>query len=270
MRVRQANELFRSLTQSYFVKAEVVFANQSRKAKPQIPLVTVKPGNVKRSTFANSSIVGDTNVSQYPSRISYTVDLFTNGEPICDDDGNAIAYENTAMDEMQCFIDFLNSDYALDWCRQNDVSILIEGEAQDLTGIVNDTNYEYRSRLMVLFYFTQTTVGSAAVFEEQSIQYPVYETDPDTGEVVRDEETDEPVIKTDPVTKEPIYTTEEPKPTTSTTGSFTDVAEEQIEEAVVVPIVIDTSAGSGTPEIAETAEIGYFDKVEIKEDLSNE
>lgn len=268
MKVRQANDIFRNLTAEYFSKAEVVFANQSRKAKPQIPLVTIKPGNVKRTTFSNNSLVDDTNISSYPSRIQYQIDLFTNGIPYVVD-GETLYHENSAMDEIQSFIDFLSSDYVLTWCRKHDVSILVEGDAQDLTGIVNDTNYEFRSRISVLFYFTQTSVGSAAVFTEQSIQYPVYETDDTTGEVIRDEETDEPVIKTDPVTKEPIFTTEEPEPTASTTGSFTDIVEEQIENAVIVPIVIETPTVEVKPEIAES-EIGYFDTVEIKEDLSNE
>lgn len=268
MRVRQANDIFRNLTAEYFSKAETVFANQSRKAKPQIPLVTIKPGNVKRTAFSNNSLVGDTNISSYPSRIQYQIDLFTNGTPYIED-GKTLYFENSAMDEIQSFVDFLNSEYTLMWCRKNDVSIAIEGDAQDLTGIVNDANYEFRSRISVLFYFTQTTVGSAAVFSEDSIKYPVYETDPDTGDVIRDEETNEPVIKTDPVTKEPIYTTEVPEPDASTTGSFTDDSEEREDNAIVTPILIDTSTIGVKPELAET-EIGYFDKVEIKEEYSNE
>lgn len=268
MKVRQANDIFRNLTAEYFNKAETVFANQSRKAKPKIPLVTIRPGNVKRTTFSNSSTIDGTNISAYPSRIQYQVDLFTNGVPYVVD-GETLYYENSAMDEIQSFIDYLNSEYVRTLCRKNDVSILVEGDAQDLTGIVNDSNYEFRSRLTVLFYFTQTSVGSAAVLSEDSVQYPVYETDTETGDVIRDEETDEPIIKTDPVSQEPIYTTEVPEPTTSTTGSFTDIADEQEEDAVVKPILIDTSTVEVKPELAE-AEIGYFDSVEIKEELSNE
>ena len=73
------------------------------------------------------------------------------------------------MDDMLSFADFLNSDYAIRWCHVNDVSILIDGDVQDLTGVVNDTNYEYRARMSVLFYFTQKTVGPTAVLKESSI-----------------------------------------------------------------------------------------------------
>lgn len=48
MRVGQAKELFRALTQQYFGGANVVFANQSRTAKQKVPLVVLTPGNVHR------------------------------------------------------------------------------------------------------------------------------------------------------------------------------------------------------------------------------
>lgn len=41
MRVGQAKELFRALTQQYFGGANVVFANQSRTAKQKVPLVVL-------------------------------------------------------------------------------------------------------------------------------------------------------------------------------------------------------------------------------------
>lgn len=43
MRVGQAKELFRALTQQYFGGANVVFANQSRTAKQKVPLVVLTP-----------------------------------------------------------------------------------------------------------------------------------------------------------------------------------------------------------------------------------
>ena len=66
-------------------------------------------------------------------------------------------YSNTAMDEILAFADYLNSPKCVAWCNEHDVSILIETDAQDLTGAVNDNNYEYRSRLEVLLSFTQET-----------------------------------------------------------------------------------------------------------------
>lgn len=229
MRVSQAKELFRSLTAQYFANAEVTFTRQSRAAKPQIPLVTITPGNVKRPLSPVYKEEDGVLIGHYLSRIGMTVDLFTHGLPVVDDEtGRTVAYENTAMDDMLCFADFLNSQHTVEWCHEHDVSILIDGDAQDLTGLVNDNNYEFRSRLVVLFFFTQKAVGHSATLLEESVQYPASERD-----------------------------------TESISGQFGDKGE----SGSVVPKFEQTSSGGGTEELARE-ETGYFTEVEIKEDKS--
>ncbi len=170
MKVSETKELFRSLTKLYFTDATVIFAKQSRTPKPQIPLVTLTFGNVNGHSSPNCSVVNGINVNHYQSRISIQVDLFTNGKSIIDD-GNVVAYENTAMDEMLSYMDFLKSDYVIEWCHNNDVAIAIDGDAQDLTGVINDTNYEFRSRLSVLFYFMRKETGFTDVIEGSETGY---------------------------------------------------------------------------------------------------
>lgn len=174
MRVSQAKELFRSLLQEYFASATVKFANQSRTAKSGVPLVLITPGNVRRDRDAVISNVDGVVVGSYLSRLSIQIDLFTKGLPVIDPDtGMAFASENTAVDDALAFVDFLNSPYVIEWCSKNDVSIGIDGDVLDLTGVVNDHNYEFRSRLSVLFYFTQNAVGHTATLSENSIKVPV-------------------------------------------------------------------------------------------------
>lgn len=173
MKASGAKDLFRQLTEDFFKGYSVVFANQSRVAKPEIPLVTILPGNVKRPQAANHTVKRGVLVGYYESRLTFTVDLFTNGKPIEDDDGDVVAYENTAMDELLEFADYLNSPKCVAWCHERDVSILIETDAQDLTGAVNDNNYEYRARLEVLFSFTQETsakFGDMGYFETAEVE----------------------------------------------------------------------------------------------------
>lgn len=243
MRATEARELFRQLTARYFAGATVTFSNQSRVAKPRVPLVTITPGIVRRPTAANYSMTDDEVVGHYLSRITFQVDLFTHGAPVVDDEtGETVAYENTAMDDMLSFADFLNSDYAIRWCHVNDVSILIDGDVQDLTGVVNDTNYEYRARMSVLFYFTQKAVGPTAVLKESSIQYP----DGEGG-----------------------YTPETPLETESPTNGYETGAMKKEEAAIVEPEFEQTSSGGGTEELAKET-TGYFTEVEIKEEKANE
>lgn len=251
MRVSEAKELFRQLTSSYFTGAMVVFARQSRAAKTDLPLVSITPGNVKRHTNPVYRTIGDTAVGSYQSHLSMTVDLFTHGKAVMDDETNAVvAYEDTALDDMLAFADFLNSDYAVEWSHNNDVAIIVEGNVQNMSGLLNDNNYEYRSRLNVVIYFTQHMVGHAAVMSESSILFPTDKTD-DSGQ--------------------PIYTPEEPIPTSSSTN-YSAIADEskENEAAIVVPVPIETSSGGGGTNEMMNSNSGYFNKVEIKEETGNE
>lgn len=247
MRVSQVKELFRQLTKTYFAGATVTFTRQSRAAKSNVPLVTITLGNVNRPLHPVYTEVDGVQVGSYLSRISITVDLFTHGEPVIDDaTGVAVAYENTAMDDMLAFADFLGSQYVIEWCRVNDVSVCVDGDVMDVTGLVNDNNYEFRSRLNVMFYFTQRAIGHAAVLSEESILYPTDEKD---------------------ASGKPIYTHKEPVPTESTSGAYAGSTES--DNPIIEPVFEESPSGGGTQELADNG-TGFFTEVEIKEDTGNE
>jgi len=188
MRVSDAKELFRQLVKEYFTDASVIFANQSRTPKPKLDLVTMLFGNVNRPVAPNYAVIDGELAGHYLSKISADIDFFTHGTPVylasadgaslTNGTGQATAYEspavfeNTAMDTMLAFADFLNSEYTVEWCSKHDMSILTDGDVQDLTNIVNDTTYEYRARLPVQLYFTHTAAGYTAELKESSIKYP--------------------------------------------------------------------------------------------------
>lgn len=172
MKAEEAKELFRSRTKEFFQDYEVVFANQSRTAKPTIPLVTLRFGNVKRPYFSTRTLNEGIIEGHYLSRISVTVDLFTNGSPVKDDEDETVAYANTAIDEMLTYCDFINSPQTVDWCTENNISIGVEGDAQDMTGIVNDNNYEYRAKQEMFLYYmhdTGTSFSNEYIFDRTEI-----------------------------------------------------------------------------------------------------
>lgn len=157
MKAYEAKEIFLDLASSFFKEYSVIFSNQSRIAKPKIPLVVLTPGNISRPQAANERSDDGDIIGYYLSRMPIIIDLFTNGKAVKNDNDEIVAFSNTAVDEMLAFADYLNGPKGVAWCDKHDVSILIESEVQDLSGIINETNYEYRSRLEVLFFFTQET-----------------------------------------------------------------------------------------------------------------
>lgn len=234
MKLSQAKDLFRSLTKSYFRGAVVTFTKQSRVAKPELPLVTISPGSVRRSLNPVYKEMGGDLVGFYESRVSMVIDLYTHGAPVIHEvTKQVVAYENTALDDVLGFANFLGSEYVIEWCHRNDVSILIDGEASDITGLVNDNNYEYRARVTVMFYFTEEVVGHAGILGESSLHYP----------------------------------TEDGKKPVDYESVLGEVKKDV--EGIVIPEFNQTSSGGGSDELAEQ-ETGYFTEVEIKEETGNE
>ncbi len=239
MRVNKVKELVQKLTAEYFSEATVVFANQSRQPKGGIPLVVIRCGKVNRPQHITHDNVDGTLVGNYQSKLSVTVDLFTKGLPVVDEStGKTVAYADSSLDDILAFADFIGSEYATGWCDAYDITILLDGDAQNLTGVVNDSSYEYRSRLSFFVYFTQKTIDSAAVASEESILYP---------------------------TANGGYTSETPILTSSTTGNYGSEEETAIESAVVEKDFTTTSSGGGNKELTDKI-IGYFTEAEIREE----
>ena len=283
MRVSEAKELMRQLTKMFFNSSRVIFSNQSRKPKPSIPLVLLTQGNTERHLFPNYGVMQEATVSYYLSKMPVTVDYFTNGSAVLDDDGIVVGYADNSEDMLTAFSDFLNSPYVTDWCKQRDIAVLPEGAVMFMSGVVNDSNYEYRSRININFYFTQKAVGYSGAYTEDSIKYPVYEedpetgeekqktekepvweTDPDTGEIITDKDGN-PVQEVDPdtgepvYTEEPVYTPEPPQETTSDTGKKPENHDDGI--------IIDGGLIDGVDEEVGLQESFYFVEVdEIKEE----
>lgn len=247
----------------YFSGATVVLTNQRGMAKPKLGLVAINTGPVKRPHMPNYSQVDGVLVGNYPSRMTLTIDLFTHGSPVRV--SNKIrGYEDSSVDDMLSFADFLNSIYVTEWCRLNDVSFTIEGDVQCLSGIINETTYEYRSRMNVLVYFMEKAVGKTAVLLEESIRYPVYLRD-ENGNIIYDEN-GYPMLVLDPDTGEPLYTDTPPVETDSRSGGWQTDAEVTEAGSIVQPEFAPTSTGGGSEELA-SVEDGYFTEVdEIKEE----
>lgn len=159
MKVREALELFRQAIASYCSGYDVIISRQSRVVKPSLPLISLTPGNVRRPQAPNFDYYADGFPSYYESKLPITIDLFSHGDPVSDERGNTVAFENTAMDEMLRITNYLNSPPFVEWCFTNNISVLIDKEAQDVTGLVNDSNYEFRSRQEVTVSFTQEVSG---------------------------------------------------------------------------------------------------------------
>lgn len=242
MRLNKLRTLFMALTKEYFGNATVRFARSSMKPKPDLPLVQLSFGPVERPHRPNYMVVDGYLVGMYGSFVRVDIDLFTHGAPVVNPTTSAVFdHENTAVEDMSAFEDYLNSEYVLNWQDIHSVAVQVEGEIQDLSGIINETTYEYRARMTVRLSYTSYATEHAGVLSEDSVVYP-------TGEYENDEE---------------VFAPGAPVRKTSTTGNFGSPEEDREKRATVTPAFAQTSSGGGTQILAQLS-TGYFTEAEIE------
>jgi len=156
------------LVTTYFGGATVRWSN-TKGVNPNAPLVSLNLFTVNRPYTPVRTSVDGVIVDSYPSKVTLQVDLFTKGRGAVTP-GVTSANENTAEDDLIEFVNFVNSVYGDEWSLQNDISLLAN-EVQDLTGIVNDTAWEYRAMVEFEVGFTQHAVGHTGTMYDDGILY---------------------------------------------------------------------------------------------------
>lgn len=169
--ISEMREHLRQLTALYFTGAMVTYTKQSFKARPTNPLVTLSTGSVTRPINPPVKIVDGRPVAFYPASVPIQIDLFTQGRQTEVAPGYTPIIENTAEDDMLGFANFLNSDHAVQWCHERDLAIVVPNTVQDLSNLINDTNYEFRAMLEITVYFTMSAVGYTGTLSPESVKH---------------------------------------------------------------------------------------------------
>ena len=133
---------------------------------------------------------------------------------------------------MLAFASFLNSEYVVQWCHERDIAIVVPPTVQDLTGLIHDSNFEFRAMMEITVYFTMTAIGYTGTLAPESVKHSGTIVDPETGEE---------------------------KPYEYEGG---DIQADDVSE--LVPAIKPTPSGGGNEDMAAD-EGGYFSNVEIND-----
>lgn len=250
MTLSEARGHFLNITKKYFAGATVDYANRSSSVKPESPYVCLTPGTPVRDQFPVERIVDERLVRYYQTRLPIQVDLFTNGKEGQPDENGFVRMEDTAVEDLMDFLDYLESHYVLHWCDRIDASITVNGGVQPLSGVLTDTDFQYRAMVELTFSFVHKAVGHAGVLGEGSIRHPG-ETGPGTpsqpGET--------------PPPEEPGVSPSQPQGDGSEPGYV--VPDDTGADVEVKPAYQPTPSGGRSEELVNT-ETGYFSEVDIK------
>jgi len=171
MTQRELKQKLYELVSSYFGGA-VVLWGKAGAVNPCSPLVVLNMGDIIRPYQPITRIVKGVPVNSYPSQTTVQIDLYTKGGELTDADGVTAAKENTAVDDLTDFVNFLNSVDVDHWSEIHDVSIMAN-HVSDLTELINDAAREYRAMVELEVGFTQHAVGYGGIMHEAGM--PFYE-----------------------------------------------------------------------------------------------
>jgi hypothetical protein len=157
------------LVRAYFGGADIEWG-KVKSVNPMEPLITLTMGSIVRTYQPITQVVNGVPINCYPSKTTLQVDLYTKGAKTTNESGVTRAYENTAVNDLTDFLNFINSAYVDDWTGLNDISILAN-QVHDLTELINDTTWDYRAMAELEIGFTQTAVGYTGTMYENGTQY---------------------------------------------------------------------------------------------------
>lgn len=163
MTVNKLKDVLYDIISRYFAGADVAWSEQNA-VKSQNPLIRLKLGSVTRTLHFITEMEKDAPTGYIPSTTILTVDLFTHGERVVDEDGYSF-YVNTAVDDMNDFLNYLSSPLVNDMCDELNIAIRPEGNVKD-TSAVLDNDYSYRAMQEFVVSFVQETRGYAGISRE--------------------------------------------------------------------------------------------------------
>ena len=160
MTVKELRDALYDIIQEYFAGADIAWAEQNA-VKSSNPLIRLKLGSVKRPLHFIDGVENDAPLGYIASTTILTVNLFTHGEPVEDEDGY-IYYVNTALDDMLDFANYMQSPCADELYNKLNISIRPEGDAKDVSEVV-DNDYSYRAMQEFVVSFVDETRGYAGI-----------------------------------------------------------------------------------------------------------
>lgn len=151
-----------NLVSEFFQGATIVWVEQVN-TKPDIPYVTLKTGAINKSLFPVSDEVPGT--AYYICNTVLEINLYTRGREVrIEGDENCLVnYENTAVSDLMDFVLFLESEAILDRVAGYNLAIQLMPPVRDLTELLNDSKYRYRSMAEFTVSFVLKSSGRFGV-----------------------------------------------------------------------------------------------------------
>ena len=170
MTERELKQKLYNLVSIYFGGAAVSWGKVSGTVKSGSPAIVLNTGDIKRSYQPIRKNIEGVSVNSYPSSTTLQVDLYTKGEKVIKKQNVTAANENTAVNDLVEFVNFLGSEWVDVWTFHEDITIIAD-TVRNLSDIINDVRWEYRAMVELEIWFTQSAAGHTGTMWDGGVAY---------------------------------------------------------------------------------------------------
>ena len=157
MTIEDVKQFLLNIVQMYHPNAMVVWSKTGG-VKPKSPYISLSYSNLERSAFPIVDEAGD---NYYNYSMIFEINLYTVGKQVRI--GNQSYYENTAVEDLDEFVRFLDSEGITELTEKNNVAILKNSPIRDLSGLIGDAKFNYRSMAEFVVSWTDKASGKYGV-----------------------------------------------------------------------------------------------------------
>lgn len=152
----EANEKTRDYVATFFGDGHVFYANVKMAKYPE-PYLTTRFLSFTRPDQAIKEIDEEGWEHSYREIVGKVdLNLYTKGREVRRNSG---VYYNTALNDMQEFLNYLDSDEGQFEMMRNNMTILPTGNVQDLSALQNDSAFQFRSMVELEVHFIDDSFG---------------------------------------------------------------------------------------------------------------
>lgn len=140
MTFAEVKDLLYELVARYHPGAMIVWS-KTKGVTPKPPYITLGYSNLNRSAFRLDDDEKEHRYYNYD--FTFEINLYTVGRQV--KTGGAVYCENTAVEDLEEFIRFLDSDEITDELAEKNVTIVMNPPIRDVSELIGDTKFNYRS-----------------------------------------------------------------------------------------------------------------------------
>lgn len=169
MRLGEVKQLLYETVVRYHPGAMVVW-EKTKGVTPRPPYITLGYRNLERSQFTLEDEDGAHRYYNYS--FTFEINLYTAGRELRVNGSGSGAYENTALEDMEEFVRFLDSPATTDDLARGGITVIVNPPIRDLSEVIGDTRFNYRSMAEFTVTFTGTADGWYGISGKDEIPNP--------------------------------------------------------------------------------------------------